>query len=78
MLSTWDLREIIYKANDYDISKEPKITEKEINEILKQKDLKFDERIKVYEWQDILEDIKLKKTKTNDALISRMEKKEMK
>lgn len=25
-ISTWDLRDIIYKANNYDPSKEPKIT----------------------------------------------------
>jgi hypothetical protein len=41
------------------------------------KNIPFEEKIKYYEWMEILENIKLKKTKTNDQVLSRLEKKEL-
>lgn len=77
MISTWDLREIIYKANNYDHGSEHKITEKEINEMIDRKDIPVEEKMKYFTWLENLEEIKLKKTKTNDVLLDRLEKKEI-
>lgn len=77
-LSTFDLREIIYKANGYDTKKEPKINEKEIRDMLQRKDIDFETKKKYYDWLDIIEDIKLKAKKNNDVMLARAEEKEIK
>lgn len=38
-MSTYDLRDIFYRANDYNKQDEPRITEKEVWEALNNKDI---------------------------------------
>jgi hypothetical protein len=66
-MSTFDMREIVYGANEYDPQDEPKIVEKEIfQQLSKEKGISVEQRNKLYEWLAILDDINLKKNKTDD------------
>ncbi len=76
-ISTWELRDIINKANNYENRPDAKITEKEITEALQRSDLPFEQKKNFYDWQEILEEIKLRKNKNNEVLLSRLEKKEV-
>lgn len=78
-VSTFDLRDIFYRANDFNAQLEPKIVEKEIIERLnREEDLTVEQKLKLYEQLDILEDIKLKKTRTTDQYIRKVENQEIK
>lgn len=77
-LSTFDMREIVYGANEYDPQDEPKIIEKEIlQQLNNDKTLTVEQLDKLYEWLAILDDITLKRNKTDDKRLQRIERKEL-
>ncbi|CAD8199466.1 unnamed protein product [Paramecium octaurelia] len=76
-ISPYEMREIIYGANDYDLQAEPRIQEKDIMKRLEQEDVTQEERQVLYKWIEILDDIRLKQTKTDDKRLRRIEIKEI-
>ena len=77
-LSTFDMREIVYGANEYDPQDEPKIIEKEIlQQLNNDKTLTVEQLDKLYDWLAILDDITLRRNKTDDKRLQRIEKKEL-
>ncbi len=72
------MREIIYGANEYDPQQEPKIVEKDIlYQLDHEKGITMEERKKLYDWLEVLDNIKLKSTKTDEKRLKRIEKKEI-
>ena len=76
-MTPYEMREVIYGANDYDAQKEPKIIEKEILEKLEKDNVSIEERQLLYKWIEILDSIKLKQIKTDEKRLRRIEVKEI-
>lgn len=76
-MTPYEMREVIYGANDYDAQKEPKIIEKEILEKLEKDNVSIEERQLLYTWIEILDNIKLKQIKTDEKRLRRIEVKEI-
>lgn len=76
-ITPYEMREIIYGANDYDAQQEPKINDAEVAKKLKEENLPMEERQVLYKWVEILDDIRLRSIVPNEKRLRRMEIKEI-
>ncbi|KRX07265.1 hypothetical protein PPERSA_06880 [Pseudocohnilembus persalinus] len=76
-ITPYILSEIINKVNNFDPQLEPKLIEKQILEQLDDKQLHYKEIPKLFEQLDVLEEIKMKKNKTSEGMLRKLEQKEI-